>query len=162
MSITCSNLNRLAPRGLLTATLAVTAIAIAPQLAHADTKPTNTAAAKTTKTKTAKTKTAKHTTKFTLKVIDRNGRARTVTLGDRTGRASGLRKNSLLDCVYLPSAVAAFWATRHPYFALIAGVRARGCGDWIANSICWTSRQWWGGGARWIVGAATAWRYNTC
>ena len=31
-----------------------------------------------------------------------------------------------------------------------------------ANTICWTSRQWWGAPARWVVWMVTWGQYSTC
>jgi hypothetical protein len=37
-----------------------------------------------------------------------------------------------------------------------------GCGDTLSDGVCWASRQWWGGGARATVWAATGGRYTRC
>lgn len=46
--------------------------------------------------------------------------------------------------------------------ALRAGRSVPGCGDTLSSGICWTSRQWWGGGARWTISQITGGRYSTC
>jgi hypothetical protein len=137
---------------IATAFLAIAAFIASPQAASA-------AAGTTAATAAGK---AKPPTRFALQVTDRKGKVRVVTIHDRSGRTQSLRKNSLMNCINLQRATAAFVATRIPYFALRAGALAQGCGTWIADQICWTSRQWYGGGARWIVSMVTQGHYSRC
>lgn len=53
-----------------------------------------------------------------------------------------------------------------PFQKVRAALSIPGCvgtaGNGSADAICWTSRQWWGGGARWVVLMITNGRYDRC
>lgn len=149
-------IGRISLAGLVAAILAFAFSALMPTMASAAATENGKGHANTKHTQTKKV------TKFTLKVADRNGNVRSVTVGDSSGRVGHLRRNGMFDCVDIGRGIGGFVATRHPYFAMRAAVATRGCGTWMADSICWTSRQWWGGGARWIVSAITWGHYSRC
>lgn len=65
-------------------------------------------------------------------------------------------------CVTLGRNLVGFASTANPWLAFNAARRVPGCGAFNANAICWTSRQWWGHGARAIVSFATWGRYSRC
>jgi hypothetical protein len=56
-----------------------------------------------------------------------------------------------------------FAVTGGNFGATIGALRnTPGCGDTLSSAVCWVSRQWWGGGARWVIGEITNGRYHTC
>ena len=48
------------------------------------------------------------------------------------------------------------------YAGFQAARNVSGCGGFLSWGICWTSHQWWGSGARWLIGWITNGRYATC
>lgn len=70
-------------------------------------------------------------------------------------------QRSVMDCISV--ARNTFNVTRGNLWAAIGAVQSiPGCSSTISNSICWTSRQWWGSAARWVVSQITSGRYNRC
>lgn len=76
--------------------------------------------------------------------------------------AAVVRSASPLSCVTYGRNLIPFALTGDPYNAVRAALAAGGCGSWIADTICWGSRQWFGGPFRDIVRIATRGRYDRC
>ena len=66
-----------------------------------------------------------------------------------------------MDCYSLAKNIVAQLGENF-YAGFQAAMNIGGCSAFLSWGICWSTHQWWGGWARWLVGWITNGRWHTC